>query len=98
MVRHSGYRDKGFSLKETQTSKPIKQSSVLATDRGMDRVREGWAGCRHSIQDKWTMHCAKFSVAGAQGTHGGGRTARARAETGRKALCPSYLSGDSRVS
>lgn len=43
-------------------------------------------------------HCVKFCVAGAQSTNGGGRAARAGTETGRKAFCPSYVWGDSRVS
>lgn len=85
LAGHSGYREKGFSLKGdmrgTWTRKPTKQPSVLATDRDVYRACEGpacWGGCRHSTQNKWIIHCVTFSVAGAQGTYGGGRTARAR--------------------
>lgn len=41
-------------------------------------------GHRRGTQDKWTIQCVKFSMAGAQGTHGGGRAERAATETGRK--------------
>lgn len=67
----------------------------------MHEGRARWGGRRHRTRDKETTACAKFSVAGAQGTYGSGRAERAGTETGTKALrplCSSYLSGDPRVS
>lgn len=77
---------------------------MLGAERGVYRVCEGrecWGGHRRSTRDKWTIQCAKFSVAGAQGTYENDRAARAGTEAGRTALeslRPSYLNWDSRVS
>lgn len=70
----------------------------LTEARGVYAGRACGGGHRHCTQDKWTIQCVKFSVAGAQGTHGGGRAERAATETGRKAECPSGSWGNSRVS
>lgn len=67
---------------------------MLRAHSGVYRVPEGracWGGQRHSTQDKWITQFAKFSVAGAQRTCGGGRAARAAIEAGRKAWKSSCL-------